>query len=1100
MAEPVYDEDKELDSLSPQELRDREQEYSNPVDEAEDNAVEDGAAPDTMPRGSVGRKLRKRSELKDSEEQEALNKRVSGSWDKTKTADRENGGGKDQSGWYKGNKAGNPKNKGLLGRWGKSRRTAIIAGASGSAIAGIALVSFGFLNFYKLDGLISNIDEQSFARVNGSLDQRSSKYISAYMRLRLADIGDDPKNIDTDNILFRSNKVDTNSPISDWYKTLRTSKFEEDVFNKHGIKFASFAYREGSQIKFRPARIKVKDKIIVGNSLPDDIQAGIRNAVATGDWNSFNDDKLMAWINTDIDIYSNDKEARREIKTVVNDNTRFYQVVQRRQVRKAIQNMTGVRDWRFFEDTRNKLDEKKINVRNKIVEKSIPESTKSGKFVRCLFGITDCKFSEDTSDPENQAASDLIGNDNPDKEGDPVNQTDPHAPKEVVDMGPAADVIKKVISNTAPVLQELNVVSTLDSLSRIDTAVSNNELSKSVSVARGTQAMSLYQGMKTARDQAKTGELQGAEYNQLMQVLGPVAASEGWTKVVDNQGDASKLTDTQESRKYCSKENQADIENNPTKANKQFANLCGGKQIGGGSNAQTLEDSYKNSIGAVLHPIVGVYKQIRNTPIIGTALDLANAIIGQVTGVLTNALQGILKLVGVDDDLQSMMLWLTQKIVAFLGAGPILNGNESAGVLFNWMVQGGAYTAEATARFLGGAVTTAASKVSAEQNTAQYIADQNASMSTYDKYLSLSNPDSPAAKGAIAVTQINIQSVINGISNFGTLFRIIGSPINTLLSGHAGAATDKPYNAANFAGIKSIDQDPSCYGLDPITMAPKDATNVQEVLVPLGIDVPDSDITWDLLRDNDKWYAYVYGKLGDRSNASEIALTIHNCQLTDNAAMGGLGATHGYTKDGGLNDTPATQATPAPTDTPDASDGTLPTGSSKELASQLLKYLDDKSIGCNGGQGASCPDIRKTASGQSIKNGSCYVDALDPVLLGMLLKLVQTGHKLVLSAVCSDHPSNPTSYHHKGKAADFNFIDGVFMGEGEDSSGSIPWTSQGGAGQKKIDTDKKLLQNITSFVPKSTGFGQIQCHPAFDFLSGFVVFDDGCHHQHVQVP
>jgi hypothetical protein len=109
-------------------------------------------------------------------------------------------------------------------------------------------------------------------------------------------------------------------------------------------------------------------------------------------------------------------------------------------------------------------------------------------------------------------------------------------------------------------------------------------------------------------------------------------------------------------------------------------------------------------------------------------------------------------------------------------------------------------------------------------------------------------------------------------------------------------------------------------------------------------------------------------------------------------------------------------------------------------------------------------------------------------------------HKLVLSAVCSDHPSNPTSYHHKGKAADFNFIDGVFMGEGEDSSGSIPWTSQGGAGQKKIDTDKKLLQNITSFVPKSTGFGQIQCHPAFDFLSGFVVFDDGCHHQHVQVP
>jgi hypothetical protein len=45
-----------------------------------------------------------------------------------------------------------------------------------------------------------------------------------------------------------------------------------------------------------------------------------------------------------------------------------------------------------------------------------------------------------------------------------------------------------------------------------------------------------------------------------------------------------------------------------------------------------------------------------------------------------------------------------------------------------------------------------------------------------------------------------------------------------------------------------------------------------------------------------------------------------------------------------------------------------------------------------------------------------------------------------------------------------------------------------------------LDQDVASFMPKSTGFGQVQCHPTFDFLSSFVTFSDACHHQHIQVP
>jgi hypothetical protein len=183
--------------------------------------------------------------------------------------------------------------------------------------------------------------------------------------------------------------------------------------------------------------------------------------------------------------------------------------------------------------------------------------------------------------------------------------------------------------------------------------------------------------------------------------------------------------------------------------------------------------------------------------------------------------------------------------------------------------------------------------------------------------------------------------------------------------------------------------------------------------------------------------------------------------------------------------------------------GTLPTGSAKDLATQLKPYLGNK-IQCNSsgtfGEGKNCSDIENTASGTSIKGGEgCQVDALDPALLGMLLELVAMNHTFVLSALCSDHHDDGLGGHSGGKAADFNYIDGVYMGQDEDQNGTIPWTTQGSTGQQKISVDQKLLQDVVSFMPKSTGFGQTQCHDPYNFLNGFHAFPDGCHHQHIQV-
>ncbi|HET7529280.1 MAG TPA: hypothetical protein VFJ84_03595 [Candidatus Saccharimonadales bacterium] len=168
--------------------------------------------------------------------------------------------------------------------------------------------------------------------------------------------------------------------------------------------------------------------------------------------------------------------------------------------------------------------------------------------------------------------------------------------------------------------------------------------------------------------------------------------------------------------------------------------------------------------------------------------------------------------------------------------------------------------------------------------------------------------------------------------------------------------------------------------------------------------------------------------------------------------------------------------------------GSLPQGSSKDLAAQLVPYVNQGKINCAFSPG--CSDIVNTATGASIKGGQgCLVDALQPQLLGMLLKLVQMGHTFTLSALCSDHHNDGMNGHAGGKAADFNTIDGVFIGP----SDSIQWSAD------KITAAQKLDQDVASFMPTSTGFGQQQCHPAFSFLSGYNLFDDGCSHQHIQV-
>jgi len=748
------------------------------------------------------------------------------------------------------------------------------------------------LNVFKLDSMMSNIDLKAFSRFNAATSGRSDKWVQSYFFLRLTQIRG-ASGADPDSEYFRANKVDTDNPIRDWYHTMRTSNFEKDLA-KQGIVFVNRDASTADKQKITFSVVQVDGKDFAGLTASDvrsgDIVTKLRDPNFTK--------TLLA--ETDLTKAGGNKEARQKIKNVVNDISREDSVLKRRQIRKAIQNMTGVKDWRFFETTRDKISNTKINMRNKIITAAIPEDTKTGKFIRCFFGITKCVFSEDPVNPSNDNAAALAGDLNDPNSlttADPVIDPSTGEPlkdqPKVIDYTNSTQVLKDIMSKAGGAVEGLNLISTLDLLSHVNQAIKSHDLSKGVAVARGIQAMGVYQVLETARDQSKTGDLTGAEMNQFMEALGPIASTEAWTKVLDGQGNPGQLTNDAASQAYCSPKHQAELANNPQKADSEFTYLCPDKQVAGSNNATTIENEWDKTIGLVVSPILKVYDHIRNSSIIGTVINLGLKVISSLTSIVTSTLVNAL---GIAGDLQTAVQYMVVQAAAFLGAGPIpVNG---AGDFVNWALQGGAYSAEASARTNGASATTPGTSAAAQSQLAYYTKTQQANESVFERYLSPSNPTSLASNAMMSVSQLKLSSLANML-NPAELAKKTASAFAMVFGRSAAAGSFNGYAASSFAGIQTYDY-PNCP--DPLVITPQNGTNIQQVFAQNGIpQIPVTDLTWELVTNSTAWYAYVYSKIPPtNTNPDAITEQIYNCNLLDNAVRGGLGYVYGYTKDNGL--------------------------------------------------------------------------------------------------------------------------------------------------------------------------------------------------------
>jgi len=966
------------------------------------------------------------------------------------------------------------KTKARLAGLAKKKIAVVLATAGATGVLAIFGGFFGFINAFKLDFFLSNIEKNGFMRYQADLDRRSSKWMQAYLTLRMGEIeAPELRPQDRDNLIFRANRVDRNNPAMDWFRTLRTSSFEADLFESEGIKFTSVAQQlpDGST-RIRPGKITMPDR-----EFTFELTDAEKRAVANGDVNGFNG-RLQNFI--DQEVFENDKQARKEIKRIVNSKLKPWQVIKKRHLRKDIQNMIGVRDWRFFETTRDRFTERRISVRNKFIVKALPESTKTGKFVQCMFGITSCKASSDVAHPENrsrtpssdgQRQGETVETENENGERVRQNADDGRASGSIE--GGLEDVInddelgnqslqRKFIAQIVNKFSNVvGLISILDSLSRIDKSMRDGSLSKMVVAARGAQTAAILTTLMIARDQMKEGELSADEVREFMGTTGNnLGRSEVW-RVMQGGGNvdtvAAAAAENVGKNEYCSPEHQTSLVEN------EYHHMCDSQKVGGKNNAEKLESWWVNGpIGTIVGPVLSVY---RNTVggFFGKLFDIAGDL---AAAILTPIIKPLLAASGLQDNLEDFAGWMLATVSSQLGAGPMIDTDTPSGVVGNLAGAGGAYLGESSARYQGAAATTAATRAQATKRTIAYMKELNESKSFSDRYLALDSPDSLAARQLYAASMNTTLS--SPMTAMASIFNSIGKLPHVLTTTPASAQARDPYALAELAEVDTYDMPDDCIESSVINMTPQSATNADDV----GL-IPADELTWELLGNKEAFYDRLY-----RDNPNEdTALSVWNCGLIDTTIRGSLGARHGYTKDNAIASRPSSEES----DTEDQSDGPteLASGESRELARQIVNSPKVTIASKYAGQ------IKGIADG----SGSCHVN---PTIL-QLIVTISKSHSIYISSLnrfCTSTltASGTGSYHYREKGGHAVDIAGV---DGQSSTGAT---------QKDI----QLLKKVLPLLPEGSGIGQSNCRATsgrvLQMPAGVSQFSDECNHIHIQVP
>lgn len=979
----VYDDENEdKNPLSPEDLSDREGEASDPEPE---NSEKNSAPTEEKKKLSSLTPWAKDAAAEEKDRQETL-----GRLNKAKDG---LGEGAEGSGFYRSsdNSFKGDKANVLDALKGTSRNKKIAIGAATGGVLSIIFAFgalFNLLGSFQLDHFFKNVEDKTGSRLMASLDSRNQSLTRAYMKIRATEIEGGTAG---DNLYFKADRVKTGNPVRDWYSTMRVSKFEDTMLANQGIHFTSMVDKDGN---IQLAKITRDDNKDLVNTYLQGVNGG-----------NFND-KLNSIPQADlekmftVDTFDSHKAARKSVKEAVNKEIPWQRVFKRRHMRRDIANRTGIKNWRLFEKTRDKIAKEKQDIKdrllNKIVEKYYANNPSSAQFMKCLFSNGRCSTTSDPSSPDQKAEAPTNGSDpadnNPD-ENTPEESAEKSAGAEIKDeiddtiekgvAGEAADVTEDSLAQfslkqklilkltrvfSGEVAGSVNPTKWWTTATRI-TKVHNlligaagaSQLSKMIENARGSQLEGIYATYSMASDQMKSGQLSDAELSSFFDTTKNIGNSEGWTKInsASAGGTVSAAAAINPDKKtYCEPTHVPTFE--------EFAWMCDELKPKGSSNAQSISTEYSDTVGKIAAPIADSVNAINDSPI-GSAVNWVNETFDKVLGtVIDPVINAVMENTGLGKGISTLMSTVMMRMLDFLGASPMFDGSKPG--VGNLIVAGASAGMEGSARASGGIRSTPQSLAYSIELANTYQTDQAAQQSLMERYASLDNPNSMASNAMFALSSNANPTILS--SKVGSYLRSVPANLGSIFTRNT-SAQQKQVSAtiADWAGVTKYDIPKVCTDLDPLDPDYLNkSTNVSDIgLSPEGLG-------FGTLRDTDKFYKAVYEKLGTDPQAEEKASKIYNCALLDARAMGNLGAVYGYKDDNGYGASTTASTTEAPTVGGGSANCQSTTGNDK-IACEGDKYVGlpygHRGVHADGGAEnyrIRCPD------GKIPGDASCEID------------------------------------------------------------------------------------------------------------------------------
>lgn len=549
----------------------------------------------------------------------------------------------------------------------KRKRAAIAAAISAAVLGAILSLLGGLLGPLKLESMQRNSERVRMARMIYLFDQRSDRFLVSMLQAEVAG-----NNANGENRYFVAKGWTENSnPFAKRYQRMkdsRTNSFFDDMERTQGIRFV----RELSGGQDRLVRLETPGGDIDFNDL-----ASRPGGFSASEIENFEDAVQ--------ERYESNRDARRAFRQSVRNQTKFYQVIKRYNMRKWGLERLGITRWQFFEGTRERARERmRTSWTGRISGKLL-----GGYFMQCLV-TSKCPDSDSLSDADNAPSTDA-----PDEElvreasgleDEGGDGGDGGGGGDGPSNSPGRKLAGKLVSKAIP---GLNILSSVQMLVQFDDLLKSGGLVKLVSVARQTEYAASFMTLGIIADQAKEGvKLNSEEMEATMEMFDGIENSDEYTQTTTGLATASAFDLVPD----------VHAENEPY----EYAsndNMSVGAE---GTNAEKITNTYNNGPGKIISPMLST--KIGLCPAcfslggavkgVGGAVD---AIIGPIIDTITKPLMAganSLFSATTGKSAEELMADLMSSAVDELGGSSQCGAGESAGQKMNCIGAGAAVVQE----------------------------------------------------------------------------------------------------------------------------------------------------------------------------------------------------------------------------------------------------------------------------------------------------------------------------------------------------------------------------------------------------------------------